>query len=256
MKDVLIIMSDNRQLDDFASCDYNSLAAFINYKYCERKNYKFLYFRPHNNFDFGINNCYSPSGKLRHSAWAKILSTILATKKNNDYIFYIDSDCIFNNHDLNVESYFTNLPKITNNKIDESNLFFLNDKPWHPDAPCSGFFYLKNNSKSINLLKDWYYIDDIEDEQFNLKHCWEQWSLYKLIKKNENQITIFDDDMFLDVFPHQFLRHIGTHEKHLRIPFFKKKITDLGFDNYDYNEFLTKQKEFVIEYNTNFIFNL
>ena len=47
---ILVFMSDNRKLDkNIRSAEYNSLAAAINYEYCKKYNYDFIYYRPYLN---------------------------------------------------------------------------------------------------------------------------------------------------------------------------------------------------------------
>lgn len=246
-------MSDNRKLNsDYSSCDYNSLASVINYNYCLVNKYDFKYFIPHNNGDYSINNCKSPSGKVRHSAWAKLLSTIkcLTEFKEYDYILYIDSDCIFNNPNKKIEYHFSELKSLNNNTVWGSNVIFLNDKPFHPKEPCSGFFILKNNQESYNIFKDWYSTEIPEDERFNTKHCWEQFSLYRIFSKYKEKFVVLDDDTFEDVSPTQFLRHIGSHEKNKRIEFFKKKMLDLNL-TVNYPSIINELSKNTIEYDTN-----
>ena len=96
---ICVFMSDNRLLsNDINNANYNSLTASINYEYCKKYNYNFLYYRPYldNKEIIDLYNCPDPnSSELRHAAWSKLLSTQLALQLDYDYIVYIDSDCIF-----------------------------------------------------------------------------------------------------------------------------------------------------------------
>jgi hypothetical protein len=251
---ILVIMSDNRDIiTNIDDCDYNTLCALINYHYCQRNNYGFKYFRPHNNSDFSLHNCYSPTKSLRHSSWAKLLSTIKAITdyEQYDYIVYIDSDCIFNNVDLTIQDYYKNIKIVNEGNVDKSNLLFLNDRPWHPNSPCAGYYILKNNNKSLKLIKDWYSLDGKGIEQCNTTHPYEQWAVYRMFElTNPEELLIIDDIMFVDSHKEQFLRHIGTHENNNRKSFFKNKIIELSLlDNF--NELLEQLKTDIVEYDTN-----
>lgn len=251
---ILVIMSDNRDIvNDFHDCNYNTLTALINYRYCQKNNYAFKYFRPHDNGNFSVNNCYSVSGRLRHSAWAKLLSTMKAMLeyKEYDYIVYIDSDCIFNNFSATIPGHYKNLEIMNNGSIDKSNVLFANDKPWYPESPCSGYYILKNNDKSFAIFKEWYSIDTQESEYFNLNHCYEQWGVYRMFEsKRKEELLMINDDMFLDSHAGQFLRHIATPQDRKRIPFFKGKIRELSLLKH-FNELIDKLNAEVIEYDTN-----
>ena len=50
MSRILVFMSDNRKLHgSLAGADYNSLVAAINYEYCKKHGYDFIYYRPYLN---------------------------------------------------------------------------------------------------------------------------------------------------------------------------------------------------------------
>lgn len=231
-------MSDNRLLsNNLDKADYHSLAAAINYEYCKDHNYDFFYFRPFLNDKNTIvlNNCIDPKTDLpRHSAWSKLLSTSLALDLNYDYVIYIDSDCIFKDFNQTLETFIK--PYINNDVI------FLNNKPWGKTKPCSGFFICKVCPNTIQFLNDWYNFDFGKKEN----PCrWEQGALWFLYKVKKYNIIIVDNWMFREV-PEQFLRHIGTHEKENRIPYFKKFIK---VNKIDYLNNILKIK--CIDYNTN-----
>lgn len=256
MKNTLVIMSDNRDVNqNYDSCDYNTLTAVINHNYCIMNGYDFKYLRPHIDGDFSLYNCQSLKNKLRHSSWSKLLSTIYCIDNFNDYdyVLYIDSDCIFNNVDILIENHFTNLNILNDKKIEDFSVLFLNDKPWHPKHPCAGFFILKNNQKSKQIFKTWYSGDY---PNFDTKHCWEQIALYPLFDTEYNEsLIVVDDVMFVDENPTQFLRHIGSHDKNNRIPFFKTKVEKLNLKN-KFGEFTNNVKLNMIEYNTSELIEL
>jgi hypothetical protein len=164
---------------------------------------------------------------------------------------YIDSDCILNNINLTIQDYYKNLTIVNKGNVEKSNILFLNDRPWHPESPCAGYYILKNNDKSLKFIKEWYSLDGKGIYQCNTKHPYEQWAVYKMFElTNPEEILLIDDVMFVDSHKDQFLRHIGTHENYNRISFFKNKITELSLlDNF--NELIERLRTEIVEYNTN-----
>ena len=151
---ILVFMSDNRPLDKtMEKADYPSLAASINSHYCKQYGYDFFYYQPYLykkasrkrktiktiklertviSVDNQLYNCVDPNTKeKRHAAWSKILSAQKALRLSYDYVVYIDSDCIFKK-DKTIEDFI---------KPYHQDILFLNNKPFNPDKPCSGFLF-------------------------------------------------------------------------------------------------------------------
>lgn len=236
--DTLILMSDNRNLlDDIHNADYNTLTAVINYEYATKHDYDFLYLKPQlNGVDF--YNCYSPTKNVRHPSWSKLLSTLKILKEYPQYktIVYIDSDCIFYKYDTSISEYLNVSKNPDNLQLDiNSDIFFMNNKPWNHDLPCAGFYIIKNNQRSHEFIKAWFNYND--DPRFDTIHPWEQAPLNASLFKNYTDIKIelIDDWMFRE-YDGQFLRHIGTEEFHNRITFFKSQINlrNLSTNFYEY----------------------
>lgn len=246
---ILIFMSDNRELSNtLNNSNYNSLTASINYSYAKKMGYDFLYVRPGLNDEYPTNNCFSPKNELRHSAWSKLLSSIkiISDYPKYDYIVYIDSDCIFYDFNLSISDYLLKSKVVNGVPITESNLIFLNDKPWSLVLPCSGFYIFKNNSDSKEMFKKWFETDDPKN---NLNHNWEQNSLYLNLDNFIKNISVIDDWMFRE-YPSQFLRHIGSEFSKNRIPFFIQVIKKLDLEN-EYPNIINHLSNEIIMYNTN-----
>jgi hypothetical protein len=219
-------MSDNRTLNsDFESSDYHTLAAAINKVYCDKHGYDFAYYRPYldNPAKIVVNNCKNPrNGAPRHAAWSKILASILAMKRMEyDYFVYIDSDCIFRNTDMRLEDTIGTSP--------ESELIFMNSRPWDSTKLCSGFYILKNSVGARQFILDCHNYDS---GVFDTRHHWEQEAFRKLIESGRYNSSLVDTIWF-DEDPGQQLRHVGSHTRMLRVPYFRKFIVD---NNINYSD--------------------
>jgi len=216
-------MSDNRNLvKSSTEAEYNSLTAAINYEYSKIHGYDFLYYRPYldNKEEIKLLNCKNPkTGKLRHAAWSKLLSTSLAFELGYEYVCYIDSDCIFKDFNKTLLDFI--------NPYSDKDIIFLNNKPWGDDKPCSGFYVCKINEGSKQFVKDWY---DTSVPAKDVNHAWEQeplWDIYT----NYN-VAIIDSWMFQEE-NNQFLRHVTANEKHCRVSYFTNfiKLKNIDYVN-------------------------
>lgn len=209
----LILMSDNR--DQFGN-DYNSLTAKINSIYAEKWGYDFSYRL--------IGECRSPKGEARHPSWCKLLATIEAIQDGiYDLIVYIDTDCIFKNQNMSIEEYLKSIKNIDNGNIRERSITFLNNRPWHSRLPCAGFYIVR--TKNTEIFDDWF---NSNISHYNLNHDWEQHALHHyLLPKWSNYVEIINDVMFLEK-ENQFLRHIGTNDRHNRLSYFKAYLAKMG----------------------------
>jgi hypothetical protein len=211
---ILVFMSDNRKLqNEFEEATYNSLVASINYEYCKKYNYDFIYYRPYldSENNLSLYNCIDPNTKdLRHASWSKLISTHISLQLDYDYVVYIDSDCIFKNFNLSLEHFI-------NQNID-INIIFFSNHPWGAEKPNAGFFICKVSEYTKNFIIDWYNVDISKK---NLKHPWEQdalWKIYELYN-----VIIVDNIMFIEC-DDQFLRHVCTNEAYNRLSYFKNFI--------------------------------
>ena len=211
---ILIFMSDNRNIDsDIDKADYNSLAAVINYEYCKKHSYDFVYYRPYldDEHSTALHNCIDPNTNTpRHASWAKLLVTQSVLDLAYDYVIYIDTDCIFKNFNQSIEDFIQ--PYVDN------DIIFLNSKPWGDLLPCAGFYVCKVCPATKAFLKDWY---NFNIPTKNTEHAWEQDALWDIYKKYN--IGIVDSWMFREE-EGQFLRHVCSVEKEARIPYFKNFI--------------------------------
>ena len=240
----LVYMSDNRPIStDFLNADYNSLAAVINYQYCLKHGYNFVYHQSYYKVKepLSLQTCVDSAGLKRHASWAKLLSGVdLAKSGNYDYIVYIDSDCIFKNHEKKIEDYILsekNITFITN---------FMNGVANGVLLPNAGFFGFKVNQTSIDFIKGWFNYDLKES---NLDGFWEQdalWlymyglppkqeylvEMYKLRVPNRainENIGIIDDVIFIEK-EGQMVLHICHIVSQHRKPYFSNFIIEKKFN--------------------------
>jgi hypothetical protein len=206
-------MSDNRHLEsNFEKAEYNSLAASINYEYCKMYGYDFIYYRPYLK-DPGVvtlYNCLDAKGEERHASWSKLLSTTKMLEENYDYVIYIDSDCIFRNFSISLETFIT--------PYANKDMIFLNSTPWGDNLPCSGFYVCKVGDSVREVMRRWY---GTSLPERNTNHPWEQdvlWNIHDSI-----DYALVHELMFIEK-SGQMLRHIGSHEGFNRVPYFKNVV--------------------------------
>lgn len=209
-------MSDNRRLTaDIKTASYESLTAAINFSYATRQGYDFIYYQPYlSGTSNTLYNCVDPNnGKVRHASWSKLLSTKKALELDYEYVVYIDSDCIFKDHAIRLESIIqANTKKLC---------IFWNNYPWSSTEPCAGFYIAKVAPQTKTIFDFWY---NCSYPNFNKTHPWEQHALHNFYKTIN--IAILDKVMFEET-PSQFLRHIGSYEDkkyNSRIPYFNDYI--------------------------------
>jgi len=241
-KRFLVFMSDNRKLEEtLDTADYNSLTASINYQYCKKHGYDFVYYIPYSDSNKGeLYNCKNPiTNNLRHASWAKLLSTKVSLQLDYDYLVYIDTDCIFKDFNTSLEDFIKPYPN--------NDILFLNNKTtkimyWDSLMPCAGFYICKVNDKSKQFIQDWYNFNTTEDD---INHPWEQNALWEIYRKYN--IGIIDKIMFYEE-ENQFLRHVATFDKYNRLPYFTHFIE---LNNINYKKSISEIK--VVEFNTNLI---
>ena len=210
-----VFMSDNRALQpDLETSTYHSQVAVINYAYCMKHSYDFIYYRPYldSKESYALYNCIDPhTNETRHASWSKLLSCQDTSKQPYDYIVYIDSDCIFKDFNRRIEDF---CPQMFTHDI-----LFLNNLPWNEDKPCAGFFICKNSELARSYIRDWYAVNLPEK---NKLHAYEQdalWTIYKSWKS----CYVMNSWMFRER-EGQFLRHICHLENDLRTVYFKQFI--------------------------------
>jgi hypothetical protein len=237
---ILVIMCDNRPLSsNYDSNEFWGYTAYINKTYCNMHNYDFQYYIPHYKNNKHLNSCIDVNtNELRHSAWSKLLAVIYSSTKEYEYIVYIDTDCIFKNSSILLESII---------ETHNNDLIFQSNYPWHPELPCSGFFICKNTIESLKLLKEWYtykvpdYYSIEWQNTLNLakKSCsydwapgkhWEQDILWVFVANKNIKISVTTEEVGLEEKDNQYLRHICSVYSGDRNNYFKN-IVDIRLSN-------------------------
>lgn len=222
---ILVFMSDNRELN--VEERYYSLAAAINFTYCQKHGYDFIYYVPYSSTNVqALYTSVDPNtGEPRHASWSKILSAMRAVELSEyDYVVYIDSDCIFKNFDTRLENI------ISQHEHEDKTMIIWNDLPWYPDKPCCAFFIIscKNKCKALSLLREWYMCDL---PQYNKGGFWEQDALCNMLNNSRTLegVSLHNEMMFFDE-PGQFLRHVASGNDDMRVPYFTTFIKSMGID--------------------------
>ena len=211
---ISVIMSDNRDLD---MKSYPSLTAIINKNYCIKNNYNFIYFQPRAE-SCKINGPYG----LRHCAWAKIKSVLIALESACDYVVYIDSDAIFKDFNTRIEEVLDL----------DSDICFVNDMPWSQEKPNTGFFACKNTPRVKQFLENWWSLD-----LYAFEFPWEQKALWTLLEQTDIRVKILDTPTCIES-KGQFVRHLtnGASDQkftnsQIREPYFVNFIKDNSLPN-------------------------
>lgn len=122
--------------------EYGKYSIEINKKYCQKHGYDF----------YVQNKCLD---QTKHPAWSKILLMQNLLNENSDYIFYIDADACFVNHNMKIQS-FINDKTIT---IANQNKNFN-----QPRGENSGVMLIKNNEISKSFFTDcWNIYEDCKN---------------------------------------------------------------------------------------------
>lgn len=190
----------------FFQCDtrdnhnnYIEYSSKINTRYCLKHKYDYQYIK------------IQPND--RHPSWSKILISIDLIKKYKYHQYvYLDSDVIIKNHAISLYEYLQNAQyKIFTT---QSDITFLNDKPFHYNLPCAGIFMFNNNA--LSFLNKWY---KTKNSFYFKRYPWEQKELWSLIKKYP--INIIDDWMFQNRSNDQYFLHIPSYKNEQRESIFK-----------------------------------
>ena len=171
--------------------NYAHMATIINKLYADKYNYDFIVERCPLKED--LNKDYMWDGKNEYIfVWSKP-SLIKKHLINYDYIFFIDSDAIFVNHEKTIDSF------IDEHFTNEICLIFGSDcltknYCFNKDKLNTGAIIIKNTDKTFKILDNWIKAPNTElCHEWKYKHPREQECLNLIKKKyNYNEIKIID----------------------------------------------------------------
>jgi hypothetical protein len=208
-------MGDDRPVitGDKARHSYSSLAFEINRRFCENKGWDFRYEqyllpkRP-----WGVWQGFSRTvGDHRAPTWIKLIAVHRVLGMGYDYVIWIDSDCIFYNHDRSWESILT---QFTNPEL---HLIGWLDKPFHTNKFCAGFFIVKNAEAVKKMFERIW----LSSSKYSWAFPYEQYELNSFLSQSpENFYVFLDEPMFELESSDQFLLHVAGFEHQNRVPKF------------------------------------
>jgi hypothetical protein len=183
---------------------------------------------------------YSTKSKLTKSPpWTKLLVIYENFLKKIDYIIYLDSDCFFNNHKINIKAIIKKL------ELKKKFGLFFNDGPWYKNLPNSGFMILKNCEFNKQLLREWWNAFTLH----NHVHPYEQKIFQKMWSRNYQDIQnkfILEKTSLQQRGSKKILIHITANQNNLRVIKMKSFIfKNLKFRKSTFKKFILKnQKNF------------
>lgn len=235
MKNIIVIMSDNRPLD---YSEYNTFAACINSDYCERNGYEFRYYQPFLRRVDPISkqNCINfKTGMPRFAAWSKLLSILKAFEAGSEYVVYIDTDAVFRTPNYRIEEFM-------NSHMNDKPILFFDDSPdlsiaktheerGYQNSVCSGFMILENTPKMVEFVRSWYDVHltgfDIDNTAF-----YEQTGIQvipNIANWARENFAIVREEHFNES-PGQLVRHLHSGISGQRMPYFSDLIAHLQLD--------------------------
>lgn len=131
---------------------------YLNRKYAEKHGYEFIL----------ISEPYDAN--VTH-AWQKIPAMIEALDKGHKFVMYIDTDAVFNKHDINIESILEKYPGdilICSDETNSGGLYKTN----------GGAVIARNTEQSRYLLNKWW---DLRNEY--KEFAFEQWAISDIYQK-------------------------------------------------------------------------
>lgn len=208
-------MGDDRPVLEGAMArqSYPSLAFEINRIFCEKKGWDLRYeqYQLPKTW-FGTLPAYSSSaGQVRAASWVKLLAVQRALELGYEFVVWIDSDCIFYNHDADWDEIMSN--------FDQPEVLFLSwlDRPFYHDQFCAGFFIVRSDSQVKSLLRSIWNAPS----EYSWKHVYEQSALNEALRKwPKSSVILVDEPMFSLEESHQKLLHIASFDHEKRLPSF------------------------------------
>ena len=162
---------------------YAKYSILINKEYCKK-----------NGYDFYV--CTEILDKDKHPAWSKILLILKCLDMEYDYIFFIDADACFANHDIKIEKFISNKSITVGNENADFN---------EKRGENSGVMLFINNDITRNFLKDCFSIY----EDCKNSCVWDQEAICRMLevkyKEHYNKVRCKEFNSYHG----DFARHVG-----------------------------------------------
>jgi hypothetical protein len=249
VKKIVALTSDNRDLNFRQKLGYLEYCALINKRYFSNYNVKFFFLKIENITNSNLvskKDCVSGYARKvlspKAASWTKLLAIYSFFKSNYDYILYLDSDCIVNNHKIKPSSLIKNL----HNK----QALFYSDQPWNSTLPNCGFILMKNNNYNKVFIKNWWNTFSKK----NLSHPYEQHWLQSFWKDNKKKVNknfkLVNENICRLVNDKQYIFHMTSdfRNQNKNNFFFKKYIQK---NRIKFNNIRNAIKNSTIKINTN-----
>jgi hypothetical protein len=185
VKKIVALTSDNRSPNFRKKLGYLEYCALINKSYFSNYNINFFFLKIENITNSNLlskKDCVSGYARKalspKAASWTKLLAIYSFFKSKYEYILYLDSDCIVNNHKIKPSSLIKNL--------DNKQALFYSDRPWNEKLPNCGFILMKNNNYNKIFIKNWWNTFSKK----NLSHPYEQYWLQNFWRDNKKKVNI------------------------------------------------------------------
>jgi len=181
------------------------------------------------------HNCIHHKLGPRSAPWSKLLAIHQKMQEGYDRIVYIDSDALFNRRDMSLDDFLL-ASSSTLGVLREAHLTLTYNYPWTRKPANSGFMIWKNTNRAHEILHTWW---NTNAGKYHFEHDYEQYVLNATFlsknKKSEfkNDIAIIPAITFQER-RRQFLRHVGSTQKQLRVLRFRQALSklNLGAENF------------------------
>lgn len=210
---VCIVMGDTRSVysDHRAWSSYPSLSFAINELFARRMGWDFRFEQYQiPKMPWGPLEAYSTNSKQhRASTWIKLMAVEQAFELGYETVVWIDTDCIFYNHDADWSDVM--------NHLKTKNFVGWVDKPFNDHWLCAGFFAVRNRPEVRSLLRDLW----VKPSKYHWKQFHEQTELNVFFQRAGSEwIELIDEPMFCLESESQRLLHIASFDTLKRVPMF------------------------------------
>jgi hypothetical protein len=220
---VCVVTGDDRPVlsGEAARDSYPSLTYEINRRFCEHAGWDFryeLYRLPKR--PWGSLAAYCSSARQhRASSWLKLLAVSRALDLGYEQVLWIDSDCIFYNHEADWSDFVAMF------RPDGVRIAGWIDRPYFTDQICAGFFGVQNCDEVRSLLSSIW----TRPAATSVVHPYEQAELVAdLRQRPAGWYHLVDEPMFSLEDRNQRILHVASNQPGLRKTQFLEWFSERG----------------------------